>query len=330
MNNQSRPGMSVVIVTPDHFGTIRETIEHLQAQTARELLEIIIVAPSEADLGLDESALSEFAQFRVVVVGQIESTARVRAAGIRQASAPVIAMVEDHSFPEPRWAEALIEAHQEPWAAVGPVLGNANPATMTSWANLLTEYGPWLAPRAGGVVDHIPGHNSSYKRSIVLEYGPALEAMLEAETVLCWNLRSRGYELGLEPAARTNHLNFSRLRPSLAMRFHSGRLFAAARSSHWPWPRRLLFTASAPLIPFVRLWRTLGELLKPGRPRNLIPSVIPALTVLLAMDGLGEMVGYALGAGSAKQVLSDMEFRRFRYLTEKDKEMLASTVRKPL
>lgn len=68
------------------------------------------------------------------------STAEARAAGIRQANAPVVAFVEDHSYPDPDWAERLIEAHRKLWAAVGPVMMvNANPATMISWPIFLSN-----------------------------------------------------------------------------------------------------------------------------------------------------------------------------------------------
>lgn len=335
MSNRRSPDMSVVIVMPDRYETIRQTIKHLRAQTVRDSLEVVIVAPSEEALDLDNlelegflqfRVLEGFLQFRVVEVGNVSSIAWANAAGIHQATAPVIALVEDHSYPETRWAEALIKAHQQPWAAVGPVLANANPATMISWANLLIEYGPWLGPAEPEVVDHLPGHNSAYKRAVLLAYGPELQALLEAETVLQWDLQARGYRLYLEPAAKTNHLNFSRPSPSLALRFHSGRLFAAARSRRCSSLRRLLYAVGAPLIPLVRLWRILQQLRRPGRPYYLLPRVLPALVVGLALDGAGEMVGYILGAGDASQRLSDFEFHRYRYLSEEDRRAEAGRV----
>ena len=139
--------MSVVIVTPDRYETIRKTIQHLRSQKARDQLEVVIVAPSKDELSLIEAEVNDFFQLRIVEVGPIDSTAKARAAGIRQASAPVIAFVEDHSYPGPGWAEALIAAHRQPWAAVGPVVCNANPESLISWTNVLLEYGRWLDPK---------------------------------------------------------------------------------------------------------------------------------------------------------------------------------------
>jgi len=257
--------MSVVIVTPDRYETIRKTVQHLRAQTVSDRLELVIVAPSAGQLGLDDRELKDFFQFRVVEVGAISSIARAYAAGIRQASAPVVVLSEDHSFPETRWAEALIERHREPWAVVGPAVRNANPDGLISWADFLLGYGAWLDPAPGGEIDHLPGHNSSYKRAILLDYDPELEALLEAECVLHSDLMRRGYRFYLEEAAKTAHLNFGRVSPWIPYLVQAGRVFAAARARRWPLRRRMLYAGGAPLIPFVRLWRIRSDIRRPGR-----------------------------------------------------------------
>lgn len=314
-----KPEMSVVVITPDKYQTISKSIRHLRTQKGREKLEVILVAPCADRIELDESAMDEFLSYKVIEVGHMSSTARARAAGVLEASARVVAFVEDHAFPAPGWAEALINRHREEWAAVGPVISNANPRSTTSWTNLLIEYAQWLEPDEGGERDHLPGHNGSYKRDILLQYGDQLEAMLDAESILHWDLRAKGHRLWLESKARTFHQNFSVRSPSIPLRFNGGRLFASARAREWPLWRRFIFTLAAPLIPLVRCYRIVRELSRPGRPRHLLPRVLPALFVGLAFDGAGEMVGYALGAGDAMRKLSDMEFHRERFLSEGDR-----------
>jgi hypothetical protein len=306
--------MSVVLVTPDRYATVRSTIKHLRAQKVCGSLEILIVAPSSSELDLDASEMRNFLRHKVVEVGHMNSTARARAEGVREASAPVVAFAEDHAFPAPGWAEALIERHREVWAAVGPVMANANPRSLTSWANLLIEYAQWLDPSEGGEREHLPGHNCSYKREALLQYGDRLEAMMDAESVLHWDLRAQGHRLYLEPKARTFHQNFTARTPSLALRFNGGRLFASSRAARWPAWRKALFALASPLIPLVRCLRITRELFKPGRPRHLLPRLAPALIIGLAFDGAGEMAGYAFGAGKAMAKLSDMEFHRERYM----------------
>lgn len=309
--------LSVVVITPDRFATIGKTLRHLEAQNVAAQLEILIVAPSRG-LALDESCLRHFHSYSIVETGPITSTAKARAAGVRAASAPIVAFAEDHSYPGPGWAEALIKRHQENWAAVGPAIANANPRTVTSWANLLIEYSEWLDPSSSGEREHLPGHNSSYKRSLLLEYGNRLDQMLDAESILHWDLRRKGHRLYLDGAARTFHENFSRLLPCLTLRFNGGRLFAAARSHTWPMWRRAMFALGSPLIPLLRFVRITRELFRKGRPRHLFPRLGLALLVGLIVDGAGELVGYLLGPGNAMAKLSDMEFHRARFLDEHD------------
>jgi hypothetical protein len=198
---------------------------------------------------------------------------------------------------------------------VGPAILNANPQNSISWADLLMGYGPWIEPAPAGEVDFLPGHNSSYKRELLLQYGPALDAMLEAETVLHWDLRAKGHRLYLEPAAQTAHTNFSLASSWLNACFHSGRTFAATRAQQggWSWLRRLAYAGGSPLIPLVRLWRILCDLSRPGRPLGLGIRVAPQLLLGLSVDGLGQMVGYAFGAGAARQRLMEYEFHRDRH-----------------
>jgi hypothetical protein len=290
-------------------------LRHLHTQSAKSQLELVIVVPVADVIALDASELQGFWGVSVVPFGAIVSSAAARAAGVRAARAPLVAFVEDHAFPQLGWAEALLAAHQRPWAAVGPAIGNANPDTAIGWANLLIEYAPWLDPATEGVVEHLPGHNSSYKRSLLLEYGANLATMLEAESVLHWDLCAKGHQLYLEPAAKTLHMNFSGWAASIRLRFHGGRLFGGARARSWPIARRLAYCGAAPLIPLVRLRRILAQVQRHRSSAILPPRVIPALLLLLLCDAAGEFAGYLLGAGAEGRRTGEFEFHRDRHRT---------------
>jgi hypothetical protein len=312
--NENCPEMSVVLATSGDYETIRKTVRHLRAQTVRDRLELVIVASSREALDPDEAELQDFQQFQIVEMGVVPSVCDGYAAGVQQATAPVVAFAEDHSYPDPGWAAALIEAHRQPWAVVGPVIALADPGNATSWADYLLAYGPWLDPTPAGVVDHLPGHNSAYKRAHLMQYGPKLAARLQAESVLHRELRDQGYQLYLEPAARTLHVNFSQLSTLLPRALYSGWTFAAERARSGPWGvlRRLLFMGATPLIPLVRLRRALRDLHRTGRQGEILPRVLPPLILGLVASALGEAAGYACGDGDALQRLSEYEFHRPR------------------
>ncbi|HEX8648027.1 MAG TPA: glycosyltransferase [Thermoleophilaceae bacterium] len=321
------PELSVILVTPDRYETIRRTIAWLRAQTVRESIEVVIVAPSREVLQPDEEELAAFHGFQVVEVGTVRSVAAGNAAGVRAASAPVVVFGEDHSYPQPGWAEALIEAHRGPWAAVGPVVANANPRSAVSWADFLPGYGPWLDPTPGGPVTYLPGHNSSYKRDLLLELGDDLDPMLNAESVLHWELGARGHELYLEPRAKTRHFNFSRLPIYLHATFLHARTFAAerARGGRWGTLRRVAYAGAWPLIPLVRIRRVFRDVGR-AREHGVMPRVLPPVLLGLVVSALGEAAGYLLGPGEAPERVSAYEFHRDRHVTRRDRAAMAAAV----
>lgn len=317
---KSPPDLSVILVTPDCYETIRKTIRSLREQTVRERLEIVIVAPAERTLGLVEKELEGIHSVRVIEFGEIKTLAAPRVVGIRAASSPLVVLGEDHAFPEPNWAEALIEAHRHPWAAVGPAFLNGNPGLM-SWMSLIMDYGRWLEPVASGVTDDVPGHGSSWKRALLLEYGPALERMMQAPTILHWDLHAKGHQLYLEGKAKVRHVNITRLTSFILDHFYGAQMFAAARAQNWPWFQRLFYVAGMPLLMLRTFRDWLGHIRRTGLEPELLPRAWPLLLLSLAVWSLGEMIGYGWGMGKAEQRTFDYDVRREAHLGRRDREL---------
>jgi len=321
MNPPNNLKISIVLAAGESYDVIRKTIYFLGRQTIKELLEIIIVTPLARELDPDTGDLNQFGSYKIVETGVPVTIGKANTAGIRQASTNVVVMAEDHAFPEENWASALVTAHQSPWAAVGPVVDNGNPGSLVSWADFLIGYGPWMAGGESGDVDFLPGHNSSYKRDILLEYGAGLEAMMEAETVLHWDLKSKGFEIHLEEEAVIHHWNFSRLSSWLAAMYHGGRVFAGSRmrEGHWTILRRLMYVAGSPLIPAVRFMRLYPKLTGTGK--SFSGRLVLSLVIVpgLLLDGFGQMLGYAFGTGNAKSRLVQLEYDRSRHLNQADR-----------
>ena len=319
-NYLNEPLLSVVLATPGRFNSIRNTVCCLLAQSIKDRIELIIVTPSRKRLEVDENDFADFFALKIVELPDMNSVGSANAAGVRVATAEVVALCEDHSFPESGWAEALTKAHQNDYAAVGPVIKNANPKTLVSWADLLVAYSPWLDSMPSGENDHLPGHNSSYKKEVLLSYGSELEKMMASESVLHWDLRRKGYRLYLEATAKTAHTNFSLFSSWIKSKFHSGRVFGSARVFGWPNWKRLVFTAASPLIPIVRFWKIVSL---PAGSRQIVGGflkVIPVLIAGLSFSAFGEMAGYAFGPGNSIDIMSNYEFHRDRHQCKEDHE----------
>jgi GT2 family glycosyltransferase len=315
------PALSVVLVTPHRFGTLRKTMRRLREQTIAAQIEVVIVAPSLAHLGFDERERFGLAAVHLAESGAEHTLGAAKALGVRTATAPVVAFAEDHCYPAPDWAEELLAAHAGPWAAVAPAIDNANPESAISWANLLIAYGHWLAPARSREIGDVPAHNSSYKRAALLAFDEGIATMLGREGSMHEALRARGERLYITGAARAYHMNPTRTPDWLVLRFNAGRLFAATRAAagRWTTPRRLLYCAASPLFPLIRLRILATQLRDAGRGGLLLP-ILPALLLGLLAHTVGEVAGYLLGEGQTRSYLVNFEYDRLRQLSRADRQ----------
>ncbi|MBA3893183.1 MAG: hypothetical protein H0X69_05745 [Gemmatimonadales bacterium] len=322
----SAPGPELSVILPtDTYATVANELAALRAQTVREQLEIVIVTGSAVGLGPENGTCDGFHSVTVVEVEHLYPLSRARARGVQAAAAPIVLLAESHAYLERRHCEALIRAHQGSWAVVGPAMWNANPATMRSWAGLYLDYGPWVEVSRSGAAEVLPGHNSSYKRSVLLEYGDQLESMMKSSPRRHADLLSRGHRLYLEPGARTYHLNVSLPWSWLEERLVGGRSYAAARSLHWSTARRLVYGAASPLIPAVRVGRVLRDMRRTQSAAFILRS-LPALGVSLLVSAIGEGLGYLFGAGGATHRVNEMEVHKERYVRAADNPAVTGVV----
>jgi hypothetical protein len=322
--NAAQPLISVVLVMQERPRSIVRTLRHLRAQTIAGQIELILVGPDAASFdGLQPGDTAGFAVVRTACAGRIDDVDKSSAHGIRAASCDVIALIEDHAYPEPRWAAAMLEAHAEgDWAAVGSVVLNANPDTACSWSNQLLAYGEWTQPVKTGVTGSVSRHNISFKRDALLFYMEALEKYLGRGGSLLGHLKKRGYRFYIAPDARIRHANPSRFGSSVVLRFCGGRLGAATRAKSWPIAKRLVYGLAAPLIPVVRGKRIIPKLLaEPNRAYAL--RVMPMLLLALLLDGMGQMIGFLFGPGRTEPLLAAFEYNRMRHMTAADAAMLS-------
>jgi hypothetical protein len=300
-----------VVLPADGPESIRAATGAICEQTIADGIELVLVGPSIDDTVAVLDGLREALHSVRAIESSSQSLPISRAVGIRHASAELIAFAETHCFPAREWAESLVRTHRANWAVVGPEIANENPRTAISRACMLVDYGPWTAPAEPGEVGHVPGHNSCYKRSVLLAHGDRLEAVLQAETLFHWALRRRGERLYLQPEARTRHRNMTLLRPVLDAHYQNGRSFAGNRAASWGSLRRAAYAFGTALVPPLRMWRMF---------RRSAPEMtgrVPLLVFIMMIAGsLGELAGYLLGPGGSMNRLSTYELQRDRWVSD--------------
>ena len=321
-DSERDPLLSVVLITPDEFETIRCTVRHLAAQSIANRLELLVVAPSSARVDIPPDAVAALHGCRLVPIDEWSTLSHAKSVAVKVATAPVIAFAEDHSFPEPEWAAALVAAHGRGFSAVGAQMLNANPDSTLSWAAMFLHFGGAVEPASGQEVRYTSAsHNTSYSREALLALGDRLPRLMQAELFLQDALRERRQRLYSEPAARTRHVNVTQLRQWLLHGFVGGRLYGALRAEleQWPLHRRLLYVGGSPLIPVLRFRRTLADIRRTSHHRALLPRVLPAVAAGLLANALGEVSGYLFGIGDCERRYSGFEVRRWDLVGERDR-----------
>lgn len=313
----STPRLSAVLLAGRRRGRAGRSLAALLAQDALSDMEILVLEmeeePSEPLPGSEHPAV------RVLRPPAGARFGDARALAVRSARAEVVAFVEEHSFARPGWATALLAAHRGPYAGVGPRLDNANPGVGRSDVAFAMTYG-LFAFAAGETVGLLPGHNSSYKTSVLRAYGERLPRLMSSENVLVERLLHDGHRVTVIGEAVVDHLNQTRL-PQLAYSlFHYNRFCAPlrARQLGWsPW-RRLAYVLLTPVMPAYFLWgqgRRLRRLAAAdgGAPRR--PEVLDhPLFVLFAQTAaaVGQAVGLVLGAGDGHARFTQQELNAER------------------
>ena len=305
--------ISVIII--DLYGDLGTSVRALAAQTRTDEIELVVITPDgdPAPVRARYPELERFRECRFAAAGAIASGAALLAIGMRAARAPVVAYCEDHVFPEADWVAARLAAHDAGATVVGSVLRNANPESPVSWAVLLHDFGPFVAPVAGGPAHELPWHQCSYLRD-ALPLGPELPKLLENEGLLHADLRKAGHELVLESACVARHLNPSRWTSLVSASWQGGLIWGAGRASHERWSvrRRAYQLLLTPHTIARQLRSRLADL------RRVVPerrrSILPGLALSITVHAVGEAVGLLIGAGDAELRRTDIELNRRSHL----------------
>jgi len=312
-----QPDLTIILVVGERRDRAVGALASVLAQDVLDRLEILLfdLAPGDPPLlpGSDHPAV------RRIEMPPDTLFSAAKARGILEASAPVVVFFEEHCRARAGWAAALIAAHRGPWAAVGAEVHIGNPAVPLSRILSILNYHPWLAPAPRAEHAMLPGHNSSFKRDVLLSYGTGLEDLLRAEIVLHSRLHADGHRMLLEPAAKFEHINEGTLASASRGRFLWNRCYGPmrARAFGWPLARRIVYVLATPLVPFYTL-AILTRRLSRLRPDLLRPTLAAAPQILAVQlaAACGQALGLLFGIGDAEARFSLYEMNEYRPLDQ--------------
>jgi hypothetical protein len=303
----SEPKLTAALVVGASRTRAEKALRSLLHQSGIEEIEVLVI--DCVPPGTPTMAGCDHPSVRVIPIPPPAVFGQLRAEAVRQARAPVVAFLEEHCLALTGWAQALIRAHQGPWAGVGGEVYNANPGVGYSNITHLSSYADWLPGGPAREMVMLPGHNTSYKRDVLLRYDANLPDLLMSETALQWRLAQDGYKLWFDPSVRFAHNNEARPESWLEY-FHWSRYLGATRVAefHWPLWKRIAYGVLSPVSPWVRLARLGLQVLRryPQRLWTLVWNT-PILIVGLYFATLGQAVGVLFGAGDVALRFTEYE-----------------------
>lgn len=264
-------------------GDSRQVEIILAYAAARELPRAIVAAhPAVIFIHLPEEA----------ILSEVLGTAIARARG------EIIAITDATCAIDASWISATLDAHGAGHPVIGGAVEPDGLRTLVDWAGYFIDYGAFMLPLNPGVMRHVPGINISLKRW-ALATGKQYVAGEFWKAYWCQQLKTKGYQLHVEPSM----LVFYRRRVSfsafLRARFDHGRCFAGMRIGQLSRSGRLVYLLGAPLLPFVFSVRFLRLLLPKRRHLGYLVMSFPIVFLGMISWGVGEFCGYLAGAGTS-------------------------------
>lgn len=235
----------------------------------------------------------------VIAVSPDMPIPQMRAICIRRASAPAVAVIEDHVIVPPGWARAMLDALAGAGEAAGGTVDNAATESWVDWSAFLCEYSSSLPPLPGGTADWLPGNNVIYRTETLRRFDTVLEEG-KWENRLHDAIRDAGGSLTRRPEIVVGHKMHYSFGLYMTQRYLYSRSYAGMRRQGMPWSRRLpMGVAAMVALPPMMFLRTIRNVWTKGRYRGELVRAVPLLVPFCLSWGAGEAVGYLFGPGRA-------------------------------
>lgn len=289
----TRPDLSVVIASVNGL----PYVDHCLASLARHAPDAEVIVADSTDEATRRAVAERWPNVKLLTFDAPRTVPELRAAGIFAATAPYVAVIEDHCLVTEEWARTLVAAHRRGVSVVGGPVRNVA-LRIRDWAAFLFEYSAHMEPSAGGLTDDLTGMNVSYDARAI----GAIDDLLRQGKWEGWlhgRLVSRGFALQCEPDAVIEHAKDFGIREFCSQRFHYARAHAAMRNPELGPLRRVVYVLASPLIAPLLLARIARNVYqRRSRIREFVLA-LPLLLVYCTVTAVAEAPGYALGDGGS-------------------------------
>lgn len=288
--------LSVVVPSVNGLGDLSATLTALDGERTDVELEVLVV--DRLGDAVRQETQRRFPWVRILPVDEGTTIPDMRAAAFRVATAPAVAVIEDHVIVPRGWARALLAAQSEESPVVAGSVENAATEHVVDWAAFLCEYSHCTPPLPAGRVEWLTGNNVVYPRALLERYRGVTESG-GWENRLHDAFRRDGIPLTCHPEIVVGHKMHYTFGLYMSQRYLYSRSYAGARAEGSGVVRRLAMGAASVALPPVLFWRTITRIRAKGRYQSQLIRSLPLLALFVVAWAAGEAIGYVAGPGDS-------------------------------
>jgi glucosyl-dolichyl phosphate glucuronosyltransferase len=216
------PAITVVVCTYNRYDVLPDALASLADQNlAKDVVELIVVDNS-SDKPAQDVFWSEFAAAEGLrlLFEPVPGLSRARNRGVREATAPLVAFIDDDAIAAPHWCEALVTTFERHATAgivggpVRPIWPSAEPEWLHPWQRgfyTIVDHGPDERTLVGQ--EYLAGTNIAFRREALLDAGGFDEALgrtgpsllSNEELAMTRRLQQSGLDSYYNPRAEVMH-----------------------------------------------------------------------------------------------------------------------------
>jgi glucosyl-dolichyl phosphate glucuronosyltransferase len=257
------PDISVIVCTYNRYDVLPDALASLTGQTLLDTKAEIIVVDNSSDVRSQRRFWSDGPPAAIRVVFEpVPGLSRARNRGMREASAPVIAFLDDDAIAAADWCDALVQTFRRHTDAgivggpVRPIWPASEPKWLHQWQRgflTIVDHGAEERPLNGG--EWLAGTNIAFRSEALLEVGGFAEGLGRTGSTLLSNeellttsrLHERGFKSYYNPRAEVLH------------RVHAERVTPAWLRRRIAWQVVSDLLAGTPLSPAEEHWRQISD-----------------------------------------------------------------------
>lgn len=291
------PDLSVVVPSVNGPETLSRTLRALYDQEEGTALEILV--PERTGEATRSVVRRDFPEAVVLPVAEGTTIPAMRRIAFEVASAPLVAVIEDHVIVPTDWAVRLGRAVSEDRPIVGGWVSNAATDRLVDRAAYLCEYGHMLSRPPSGPAEWVTGNNVVYHRSVLDRFWDVIEEE-RWENRLHDAARKAGVTLHRMTEIEVWHdMRYETAFEYASQRFFYSRAYAGVRLAGVGRARSVVYGLAAFALPPILLGRIVRNGWDAPEARADLATSLPLLIFFVLSWALGEVVGAWAGPGDA-------------------------------